>query len=577
MLTDVVPAPIVLRSGVGLAALRVLLILAVGVAFSNSLAVPFLLDDLTTILRNPTITNPASLSSVLFPPPEIYSAGRPLLNLSFALNHAIGGTAVRGYHVLNLAIHAIAALVLFGVLRRTMELPLVRAHWPGASLLPAFLIAGMWAVHPLQVSSVTYISQRAESLMGLFYLLTLYCFLRAVGGGAVFWKIGSMVACLAGMATKEVMITAPVVVFLFDATCVAGSYRQAWTLRWRLYAGLSATWLVLGALMISSELGRRAVGVEHGLSWFDYARIESVALTRYLRLALWPAPLVFDYGPNLPFPSWTEFALRGGMLLGLLAFALRRLVQRRVSGFLFFAFFLLLAPTSSVIPVAGQPIAENRMYLPLALVLTAVVTAGRIGAARAALAPFAAAIVGLGIMCHARNADFRTDVNIWRDTVAKQPVNKRAWVYYSHALTMAGRNAEATEVLLEALRHHPQSPELENNVAVALFTAGRVDESIQHFQSALRLKSDYEEAYYNFGAVLYKTGNLAPALECFNAVLTLKPRSVEGHNYAGLCHAGLGRPDAAIPHFQRALDLDPNHAAARQNLETAKAKIRTKR
>ena len=577
MLTDVVPAPIVLRSGVGLAGLRVLLILAVGVAFSNSLAVPFLLDDLTTILRNPSITSPASLTSVLFPPPEIYSAGRPLLNLSFALNHAIGGTAVGGYHVLNLAIHTLATLVLFGLLRRTMELPLVLAHWPGASLLSAFLIAGMWAVHPLQVSSVTYVSQRAESLMGLFYLLTLYCFLRAAANGSALWKGGAIVACLAGMATKEVMITAPVMVFLFDATCVAGSYRRAWAQRWRFYSGLAATWLILGALMLGSEVGRRAVGVEHGLSWFDYLRLESFALTRYLRLALWPAPLVFDYGSDLPLPSWTEVALRGAVLLALLAVALRRLMQCRVSGFLFFAFFLLLAPTSSVIPVAGQPIAENRMYLPLALVLVAVVAVARIGAARAALAPVAAAIVGLGILSHARNEDFRTEVSIWRDTVAKRPINKRAWVYYSHALTMARRGADAIEVLLTALRHHPQSAELENNVAVALFTAGRIDESIQHFQSALRLKSNYEEAYYNFGAVLYQTRNLAPALECFKAVLELTPQSVEGHNYAGLCYLGLGKSEAAIPHFQRALELDPNHAAARQNLETAKARIRTTR
>jgi tetratricopeptide (TPR) repeat protein len=216
------------------------------------------------------------------------------------------------------------------------------------------------------------------------------------------------------------------------------------------------------------------------------------------------------------------------------------------------------------------------MYLPLALVLTTLVAATRLVAVRAGLAAFFAAMVALGLMCHARNEDFRHDVNLWRDTVAKRPVNKRAWVFYSHALLMAGRNADSTNALLEALRHHPASPELENNVAVSLFNAGRVQDAFSHFQSALRLKPDYEEAYYNFGAVLYKMGNLAPALECFNAVIKLKPQSVEGHNYVGLCYVGLGKSDAAIPHFQRAVELDPNHAAARQNLESAKTQAARK-
>ena len=112
---DVALAPLDTHRGFAPAALRGLLVLAVLVAFSNSLSVPFLLDDITTIAGNPTIRSLLPIKSVLFPPPEIYSAGRPVLNLSFALNHAIGGTAVGGYHVVNLAIHVAAVLVLFGL------------------------------------------------------------------------------------------------------------------------------------------------------------------------------------------------------------------------------------------------------------------------------------------------------------------------------------------------------------------------------------------------------------------------------------------------------------------------------
>src|SRR5687767_4750555 len=172
-----------------------MLSVAVLIVFSNSLQVPLLLDDYPTIPGNPSIRNLTPLASVLFPPPHVYSAGRPLLNLSFALNHAIGGTAVGGYHIFNVLIHATAALVFFGVVRRALLLPMFSGRVQGAAAPLAFVIAGLWALHPLQTNAVTYISQRAESLMGLFYLLTLYSFLRSVTGGSAGWKVASIVAC----------------------------------------------------------------------------------------------------------------------------------------------------------------------------------------------------------------------------------------------------------------------------------------------------------------------------------------------------------------------------------------------
>ena len=562
-------APLDTYRGFAPAALRGLLVLAVLAAFSNSLSVPFLLDDITTIAGNPTIRSLLPIKFVLFPPPEIYSAGRPVLNLSFALNHAIGGTAVGGYHVVNLAIHVAAVLVLFGLLRRAFELPRLRHCFPNNALIAAFLIAGLWAVHPLQVNSVTYISQRAESLMGLFYLLTVYCFIVAVQTNCVAWKIASVIACLFGLATKEVMVTAPVLVFLFDATCVTGSFREAWRERWQYYAGLAAMWLVLGALMVSSDLGRRAVGVEHGMNWFQYARIECLAVVHYLRLALWPDPLIFDHGANLALPSWPTLAIPALVLITILVIAIRQLYRCRVSGFIGFAFFLLLAPTSSVVPVAGQPIAENRMYLPLAFVLAAVVVGVANAVSRRVAVPLVAAMIGLGWLTHDRNRDFRDEVTIWRDTVAKKPTNARSWVYLSQALNAARRPNEGMDALLTALRYHPNSPELENNVAVALFNARRFPESAAHFQTAIRLKPTYAEAYYNFGYVLFETGNIAAALECFTALLKVDPKSVEGHNYAGLCQLYLGDIPAAVASFRRTLELSPQHRAARANLETA--------
>ena len=144
-------------------------------AYANSFSGSFVFDDADSIAENPTIRRLWPPGAALSPPGGgITVSGRPFLNLTLACNYALGGTNVSGYHAANLAIHVLAGLVLFGIARRTLR----------SNPVLAFAIALIWTVHPLQTESVTYIVQRAESLMGLFYLLTLYCFIRGAGAGA---------------------------------------------------------------------------------------------------------------------------------------------------------------------------------------------------------------------------------------------------------------------------------------------------------------------------------------------------------------------------------------------------------
>jgi hypothetical protein len=164
-----------------LAVAGILTLAALG-AYWNSLNVPFLLDDNLSIGDNSSIHHLGRIGDVLSPPPAAPTAARPLLNLSLALNYAGGGTSVRGYHVVNLLIHICAGLALLGIVRRTLLLPPLRQRYGEAALPLAAFAALLWTLHPLQTESVTYISQRAESLMGLFYLLTLYGFIRSAVG-----------------------------------------------------------------------------------------------------------------------------------------------------------------------------------------------------------------------------------------------------------------------------------------------------------------------------------------------------------------------------------------------------------
>ena len=161
-----------------------LIVLAAVLAYRDSFSGPFIFDDEHSIQQNPTIGRLWPIWKPLCPPNHGETVtGRPLLNLSFAVNYAVGGLNVRGYHVANLAIHVLAALLLFGILRRTFLLPSNGTFQIATPTGLAFVIALLWAIHPLQTESVTYIVQRAESLVGLFYLLTLYCFIRGATSG----------------------------------------------------------------------------------------------------------------------------------------------------------------------------------------------------------------------------------------------------------------------------------------------------------------------------------------------------------------------------------------------------------
>ncbi len=201
----------------------VCIVAATAAAYWNSFQDAFVFDDELWILKNHSIRQLFPLGSVLFPDTPITS-GRPLVGLSLAANYALGEYRVWGYHAVNLAIHIAAALALYALVRRTLLLPSFGNRFTTRAM-PIALVAGLvWAVHPLQTAAVTYIIQRTESLMGLLYFLTLYAVVRGATTELqnslrrVVWYCLAVTACFLGMATKEVMVSAPLMVLLYDRT-----------------------------------------------------------------------------------------------------------------------------------------------------------------------------------------------------------------------------------------------------------------------------------------------------------------------------------------------------------------------
>jgi tetratricopeptide (TPR) repeat protein len=539
----------------------VCIVAVVCIAYANTINVPFVFDDAGAVQHNPTIRRLDSLA-VLRPPPDgSTTTGRPVVNFSLAVNYAVSGESVWSYHATNIAIHTLAALALFGLIRRTLSRPawagsLERERGGPASSAPlvassvdpttvAALAALLWAVHPLLTESVTCIAQRTESLCGLWYLFTLFAFVRgadssAEPGARRRWWAASVLACALGMATKEVMVTAPLLVFLYDRTFVAGTFAAAWRKRRGYYGWLASTWAILGFLLLAGAGARGAsAGFGLGVTPWSYLLKQCEALVLYLRLALWPDPLVLDYGTDVP-RFLIDVAGQGSVVVLLLAGTGWALVKRPRLGWVGACFFVVLAPSSSFVPLVTQTMAEHRMYLPLAGLVAAAVVAvvGRFGG-RAVWVAIGLIVVGT-VLTVARNRDYRDAVTLWSNTVLHRPANPRA----------------------------------HNNLAQALQEAGRVVEAEPHFARAVELAPDYVSARYNYGVALLARGQVAAAAAQLEAVVRLAPDHADAQLNLGNALVRLQRSVEAIPHYERALALQPGSADVHYNLGIALLEVR---
>ena len=561
------------------------LIIAAGIwAYHNSFQGPFIYDDVPSIVQNPHIRHFWPIREVLFVSPNLPVQGRPVESLTLALNYALGGLNVGGYHAFNLAVHLLSALVLFGILRRTLGGEKLRGRFGAASVWLAAAIALIWEVHPLQTESVDYIVQRSELLMGLFLLLALYCTLRGTGSSRPGrWYLAAVISCALGMGSKEVMVGAPLIVLLYDRVFLASSFRDLWRRRAGLHIGLAATWLILAALVARTVHPMTRFGVE-GLTSWDYLKTEAGVIVYYLRLCFWPQPLVIDYS-DWPIARSLRDALVPVLavvgLVGATVWAFRR---RPWLGFWGAWFFLILAPTSSFLPSAGEAAAERRMYLPLAAVVTMAVVGAfspgkrllnkRQGIALGCIASVSVVVL-LTHLTIQRNRDYISEATIWQDAVEKRPGNARAHNNLGFALAEIGRVAEAVGHYEEALRIQPGYDTAHYNLGNALVEQGRVAEAIAQYEEALRIKPADTGAHYNLGLALVRQGRVAEAIEQYEEALRIAPdftdtgSYAEIHNDLGLALVQQGRVPEAMEHYEQALRINPGFAAAHYNLGVA--------
>jgi tetratricopeptide (TPR) repeat protein len=540
------------------------IVLAGALVYANSFAGPFVFDDLISIGRNPSLRGfwPAWLP----PGGGLTVSGRPVLNESFALNHAISGERVWSYHAVNLAIHLLAGLTLLGIVRRTLR---GRFCAEGEATVLAFGAALLWTVHPLQTESVTYIVQRAESLMGLFYLLTLYAFIRGAENGSrgKGWFGVSFASCLFGMGTKEVMVSAPVLVVLYDRTFISGTFREAWRRHGRVHGALALTWIPLAALVLQGGNRGGTAGFGVGVHFWRYAATQFQAVAHYLWLAVWPHPLIVDYGVQW-VKSPGEVIPYAVVVLALAAATVAALIRRPALGFMGFWFFAILAPTS-LVPGTRQTLAEHRMYLALAPLAVGVVLALHRWLGRRAWVAWGAVAVGLGWATVQRNAVYRTDEGLWADTVAHRPGNAAAHNNYGNILATQGKVAEALEQYAAAVRIDPDYADAYFDAGKALSGQGRDAEAAAWYERAVQLRPGDVDARNAEGLALAGARRLPEAIAAYDQALRADPGRADVRNNLGNALMAAGRKDEAIAQYEAALRLNPSFAEARNNLGNA--------
>ena len=574
------------------------------IVYANSLSGPFILDDQATVVQNARLRSP-SLATRLSPPPDSPVAGRPLPNATFALNYAIGGLDVRGYHAVNLALHALCAILVLVVAGRMLP-PLL-----------AFAAALLWGVHPLNSEVVNYVSQRTEAIMAACYLLTVYAAQRAADAprrGR--WEALALAACAAGMASKEAMVTAPVIVALYDRVFLYGSWRGAWAARRRLYTGLASTWILLAVLNAGGP--RSAVaGFSSGVSPWTYLLNQAEMITRYLRLAVWPDSLVVFYGWPRAI-GVADVAPEFAFVAALGVATLAALWRWPAVGFLGAWFFITLAPSSSIVPVATEVGAERRMYLPLmALAVLAALAihrlAGQNGRRTLYLAVAASAV--LAVLTIERNSEYASTVTLARTVVERWPTpighhilaeqlllarqpdeaavhlraavaggNSRAAYTLGRLLFERGERAGAIRQLQAFVATselpyrlvprwlEPTAPEVASArllIGQAYALEGNWSEAAVEGERILRLAPSHAGAHGLLGDAAFAQEQWSRAAEHYRVFLQQQPASVPALINYGITQVAAENYDEAIDSFTRATRVDPANARARQLLAFA--------
>ena len=524
-------------------------------------------DDSLFVYENPAVTGGLSRDGVKWAfTHTVASNWHPLTTLSHMLDCQLYGLNAGGHHLTNVLLHTASVILLFLVLRQ-----MTGKLWRSA------LVAAVFAIHPLRVESVAWVSERKDVLSGLFFMLTLWAYVYYARRPFSLGRYLCVVAPFAlGLLSKPMVVTLPFVLLLLDYWPLG---RFQWTTVRATLRALRSLFCekiplfflaaVLSVVTFIAQKGNR-VGLE---SMPVTRRLSNVMVSygTYVREMVWPQKLAAFYPPVSTVPIW-QIIGAGALLLTVTVLAIR---AARRNGYILVGWLWylgMLVPVIGLVQAGSQSHADRYTYLPqigLYLLLTwaAADWCARWRHRRVALGGVATLILAALIFCApAQTACWQNGESLWTHTLACTSDNADAQNGLGNALFLKGRDGEAMVHLQQALQINPRYAEAHDNLGSELFLKGQVDGAIVQFQQALQIDPRNADAHYNLGCALLLRGRLDEAIVQFQQALQINPDNANSHINLGNALLQMGRDDEAIVHYQRAQQLNPNSLEVQNNL-----------
>jgi Tfp pilus assembly protein PilF len=529
----------------------------------------FVWDDDDHLTANPAMTAHHGLKMIWSS--LAVSRYYPLTLTSFWIQRRLWGLNPLPYHLVNVALHATNGILIFFLLRRLRA----RAAW---------LAATLWALHPVNVESVAWITELKNTQSGLFFFLSVWCFLRSEAGAARRRWYGLALLCgLAALLSKPSTVVLPLALLL----CVwweRGSWRRADILRIAPFFILA---LGMSALTVVEQRGpiQLAGTAEWNLGMAERFVMAGKAVWFYASKTVWPARLTFVY-PRWKLDAgsvWSWLPLAGLVVGGALLWLWRRQFWAR-AGWFGCGFFVL-----SLLPVLGffdvfyfrySYVADHFQYLACIGLISLAVSTGtaiceRAGQRGRDWGMLAAAIVmlTLGLSTWGQARIYQDSETLWGDTLAKNP---QCWMAHNNLGTVFLREGKVSGAIAhfdQALEIKPDDAEAHTNLGIALYQTGKREEAMEHFQQALRINPNKAEAHGNLGIALAQTGKIEEAIAHYERALRIKPDIVEVYSNLGNALARVGRLPEAIVQYEQALRIKPDIAEVHYNLGNALARV----
>lgn len=543
-----------------------LLVLMTVLAYQPVWHAGFIWDDDVYVTGNPLLTAPDGLWRIwfTFDSPSQYF---PLTYTVFRLEHLLWGLNPTGYHWVNLLLHTANALLVWRLLSR-LKLP------------GAWLAAAIFALHPVQVESVAWITELKNVLMLFFFLLTLLAWVEFIeekarrGWG---FYVLALLFYAAALCAKTTACTLPAALLLI-------LWLKEKTINWRRLAQIApfiAFGLGMGLLTVWWERyhqGTQGKPFEMGL--MERILVASHAIWFYAGKLFWPVNLTFSY------PRWTIYtgnlAPYGWLLatagLGAAIWRMRRHAGRSVEVAILF-FVVTLGPVLGFIMLYTflySFVADHYQYAA-SIGLIALFSVGLVKLA-GCLKPrrpwseamvCASLLLVLGTLTWRQAQIYCNDETLWQETIRLNPDSWMAHNNLGSDLNDKGETAKAIEQFQAAIRLKPDYAEAYNNIGVVFLYQGRIDEADGQFRKAIRFKSDYAPAHYNLGAALFEKGQTDEAISEYQEAIHLKPDDTITHYNLGIALAKKGQIEEATGQFMESVRLKPDYAEARNNLGNA--------